>query len=123
MFRLNEYQVPITDHHVLFKSEGLMKQILFLGLILLASFSVSADVLSTCNVSYGLIEDQSDSIFYYQVEKYDPKSDTYTTIFQQACDEPDKLNDIVKNNCSLINLDGVRVISDLLGLKLSLACG
>lgn len=91
--------------------------------MLLVGIAAEASTKNSCIVSYALLEDQTDAIFYYQVAKYDNAANDYITIFQQTCEDQDGLSKVVEDNCDYIQFDNVGVRSTKDGLKISLSCG
>ncbi len=100
----------------------------FLSLCILAvSMVAGAADKSACIVKYDLLSDKTDAIFYYEVSKYNNATSKFETLKQWYCDEASvvrELPEMLKNNCNLINVDGIAIQPNSAGaFDVSFGCG
>ncbi|MEM7647289.1 MAG: hypothetical protein AAF203_10285 [Pseudomonadota bacterium] len=96
-------------------------------LALAASVTASAADKAACIAKYDVVSDSTDTIFYYEIAKYDFGKGKFETLKQWYCEdiEVDKeMPKMLKENCTIINIDGVAIAPSADGsFNLTFGCG
>ena len=106
-----------------------LKKMMFVVFIFqsLAFYGFASDDKSACQLNYKLLGDETDDIFYYEINKYNPVALSFKNVKQWYCEElidDNEVKELMKANCTVVNMDGVAIKPNSDGsFNISLGCG
>ncbi len=108
-------------------TQGEIMKFLSLIAVLAFSFATHASDKSACIAKYDLLQDSTTGIFYYEIAKYNNDSGKFESLKQWYCEDAEvaeELPKMLKDNCTIINIDGVAIQPNLKGaFDVTFGCG